>query len=94
MTKEKCAQKFPLGQTVITRNALDKLPPEDVTHALARHAAGDWGDVCKEDAKENEFSLEHGYRLLSVYHARDGTKFWIITEADRSATTVLLPEDY
>ena len=61
---------------------------------LARHLSGDWGEVCAEDAKENEFSLQHGFRLLSAYRLSDGTKIWIITEADRSATTFLLPEEY
>lgn len=86
--------KFPLGQVVITRNALDTLNAEDVHNALARHAGGDWGGVCEQDAKENELSLKEGFRLFSVYHDANGAKFWIITEADRSATTVLLPEDY
>jgi hypothetical protein len=86
--------KFPLGQTVITPNARDRLHPEDVPLALGRHATGDWGDVDEADRRENELSLTRGFRLLSVYHDRNGMKFWIITEADRSATTVLLPEDY
>jgi len=86
--------RFPLGQVVITRAAREKLLPEDVRLALERHWRGDWGDVSDADREENDFSLQHGYRLLSVYHADDGTKFWIITEADRSATTVLLPDDY
>jgi len=85
--------KFPLGQILITSNAVDTVPPEEVRKSLARHAAGDWGDVDEHDRKENEMSLREGYRLLSVYHAGD-QRFWIITEADRSATTVLLPEDY
>ena len=86
--------KFPLGQTVITSNAQGQLEPDDVLTALRRHAAGDWGDVDEHDRKENELSLREGFRLLSVYSDRNSTKFWIITEADRSATTVLLPEDY
>ena len=86
--------KFPLGQTVITRNALNTLTQEDVTKALASHVSGDWGDVCPEDAKENELALEKGFRLLSAYHAYDDAKFWVITEPDRSTTMVLLPEDY
>ena len=86
--------KFPLGQLVITPNALERLTSEDVQTALARHAAGDWGDVCEEDRQENELSLREGFRLFSVYHSAAGDKFWIITEADRSATTVLMPEDY
>lgn len=86
--------KFELGQTLITPQARDALHPEDVLGALCRHSSGDWGDVCDEDRQENEFSLSRYLRLLSVYHDRRGKKFWIITEADRSATTVLLPDDY
>jgi hypothetical protein len=88
--------RFPLGHVVITRNALDTLPSADVRAALGRHAACDWGDVCDEDRQENELSLREGFRLFSVYQTREtpSRKFWIITEADRSATTVLLPEDY
>ena len=86
--------KFPPGQIVITRNALDTLKQSDVHAALRRHLQGDWGDVDAEDRKANDSALVHAARLLSVYHAADGTKFWIITEADRSATTVLLPDDY
>lgn len=86
--------KFPLGQTVITPTARDRLHPEDVLVSLNRHAVGDWGDVCEADRQENEFSLPRDLRLFSVYHDRAGEKFWIITEADRSVTTVLLPEDY
>ena len=85
---------FELGQVVITANAKNVLPPDDVQKALQRHAAGDWGDVDEHDRKENELSLKEGFRLLSVYYTQDRTKFWIITEADRSATTILLPEDY
>ncbi|PWU19887.1 MAG: hypothetical protein C5B50_05505 [Verrucomicrobia bacterium] len=85
---------FPLGQTVITSNALRELNPEDTYSGLQRHARGDWGEVCPEDAEMNDLSLRDGNRLLSAYRDRNGTRFWIITEADRSATTVLLPEDY
>ncbi|MBL9169902.1 MAG: hypothetical protein JNN07_19355 [Verrucomicrobiales bacterium] len=87
-------EKFPLGQTVITANAQRSLNPDDVQIALSRHAHGEWGDVSEADFEENEFSLENGFRLLSVYRDRNGIKFWIITEADRSSTAVLLPEDY
>lgn len=90
----KTSSKFPLGQVVATPNALDALSQADILTALRRHAAGDWGDVSDEDRQENELSLVDGLRLLSVYHSAAGTKFWIITEADRSSTTVLLPEDY
>ena len=87
------SNSFPLGQTVITANAADALHPADVLDALRRHARGDWGEVCAEDAAENELSITEGFRLLSAYTDRNGVKFWIITEWDRSATTVLLPED-
>ena len=86
--------RFKLGRTVITANAQNTLHSEDVYACLCRHQSGDWGDVCKEDNQANEGALKHGGRLLSVYHDRQGTKFWIITEADRSVTTILLPEDY
>jgi hypothetical protein len=87
------AGRFPLGQLVITRNAAGRLTPEEIAAGIARHARGDWGDVGVEDAAENELSLREGFRLLSAY-GRGDRRFWIITEADRSATTVLLPEDY
>ena len=84
---------FPSGRIVITPNALTCLDFAVVQTSLARHLAGDWGDLDEHDRKENELSLEQGFRLLSAYQDR-GTKFWIITEADRSVTTVLLPDDY
>ncbi|MEK6703819.1 MAG: hypothetical protein AABZ53_16290 [Planctomycetota bacterium] len=83
-----------LGQTVITPGALSGVDPGDVATAIRRHASGDWGEVCKEDRLENELSLREGFRIMSVYTDRKGVKFWIITEADRSATTVLLPDEY
>lgn len=86
--------KFTLGQTLITPNAANTLVPADVQAALARHLHGDWGDCSDDDRAENEFALDKHLRLFSVYHDSNGVKFWIITEADRSATTVLLPEDY
>ena len=86
--------RFALGRTVITRGALDALEGEDVQAGIARHASGDWGDLCPEDQQANDDALRVGARLLSAYHTDCGRKFWIITEADRSATTVLLPEEY
>ena len=86
--------KFPLGQTVITPGARDTLNPEDVQAALRRHASGDWGDVGDADRRENELSLTQGFRLLSAYTLSNGTKLWIITEADRSATTLPFPSKY
>jgi hypothetical protein len=88
------AQKFLLGRTVITRGALQVLTSADVLDALIRHASGDWGDVCEEDKQANERSLRVGARLLSAYRSATGEKFWVLTEADRSVTTVLLPEEY
>ena len=85
---------FPLGQLVATPNALDHITQDDIMAALQRHAAGDWGDVCAEDKQSNDRAVVEGTRILSVYHAANGTKFWIITEAGFSATTILLPEDY
>ncbi len=85
---------FRLGQIVATPNALCRLSQDDITTAIGRHQAGDWGDLDDEDKRENKLSLENGFRLFSVYHAKCGVKFWIITEADRSATTILLPSEY
>ena len=86
--------RFPLGQLVITRNAAERLTDDDVQSALRRHAVGDWGELDKEDRQENDRSLAEGDRILSAYVAQESTRFWIITEADRSVTTILLPEDY
>ena len=61
---------------------------------LARHQQGDWGEISPEDATENAFSVAHGFRVLSAYGLRDGTRIWILTDADRSATTILLPDEY
>ena len=94
MSAREFKAKFQLGQIVSTPNALSRLTPEDILAAIQRHQAGDWGDVNGSDREENELSLRQGFRLISVYHAANGVKFWIITEADRSVTTVLLPEDY
>jgi hypothetical protein len=86
--------KFQLGNLVATPAALSALTHDDIMTAISRHVKGDWGEVCDEDREENERSLREGYRLLSVYHAANGTKFWLITEHDRSVTTILLPCDY
>ena len=91
---EKLRGKFELGRTMSTPGALAAIPPDEMLRAMRRHAAGDWGDCGVEDWDENELSLREGFRLFSVYHTAAGHKFWIITEADRSVTTVLLPEEY
>jgi len=88
--------KFELGQVVMTPGVSDVLltaqhvPPE----FLLRHKRGDWGDLCAEDRRENERSLRVGSRLLSSYRTRTEEKLWVITEWDRSVTTLLLPEEY
>jgi hypothetical protein len=87
-------RRFALGQIVATPNALARIPVDAVLAAFNRHRVCDWGDVCAEDFAANELALIEGTRLFSVFHTSGGVKFWIITEADRSVTTVLLPEDY
>jgi len=86
--------KFRLGKIVSTPNALNQLTQDDILLAIQRHQAGDWGNVGAHDRAANDQALVEGTRILSAYQAANGTKFWLITEADRSATTVLLPEDY
>lgn len=85
--------RFNPGRLMITRNARGTLPRGEVDTAINRHLSGDWGDVCKSDWQRNEQALRDGDRLLSVYQTQAGEKFWIITESDRSTTTVLLPSD-
>ena len=85
---------FPLGRTVITPAAKDSLHPQDVQTCPGRHAKGDWGELCEQDKGENAAALANGGRLFSVYHDRAAVKFFILTESDRSATTILLPEEY
>ena len=91
--------KFSLGRLLMTRGINDQVAENEafaklVTQSLKRHAMGDWGDLCPDDKAENELSLNEGYRLLSAYEAEGLPKIWIITEADRSATTVLFPDEY
>jgi len=84
----------PLGQIVATPNALSQIPSEEVLHGLQRHRTQDWGIVDPSDRAANDQALQEGTRILSAYRASNGITFWIITEADRSVTTILLPEDY
>jgi hypothetical protein len=88
------AAVFPLGTIIITTAALNALDGDEVQKALNRHHNGDWGKTCEQDRRENEIALAEGRRLFSVYRDRSTIKFYVITEADRSVTTVLLPEDY
>jgi hypothetical protein len=87
---------FPLGLIVATPGALAALEKSGQTPAefLARHTKGEWGELSEEDRKENQLSLQRGFRLLSSYRTHAGDKLWLITEADRSVTTLLLPEEY
>ncbi len=85
---------FPLGRLLITPAAQAVLTQEELLTALNRHSRGDWGKVGAEDRRENDLSLRQGFRILSAYETRAGETFWIITEADRSSTCVLLPSDY
>jgi hypothetical protein len=88
--------KFDPGRIVATPGALAAFEAsgEEPLAFLLRHVEGDWGELSLEDIRENERSLEHGWRLLSAYTLSTGVKFWIITEADRSSTCILLPPEY
>lgn len=88
---------FPLGQIVSTPGAIDALGTEAVSagELIQRHVSGDWGELSEDDRRENELSVEQGFRILSAYTLpRTNVKLWIITEADRSVTTLLLPDEY
>jgi hypothetical protein len=87
--------RFPLGQVVSTPAALDILEQSDSSarQLLAQHQSGNWGTISEDDQQVNEEALESGDRILSAYRV-EGTKLWIITEADRSSTTLLLPDEY
>src|SRR5262245_62362580 len=95
--------KFQLDRVVITRNAQAAIPHDEVLLAIKRHSRGDWGELDSHDVAENERSLQGSGRLFSAYRTRDGVRFYVITEGDRSVTnaktqhlvtTILLPEDY
>lgn len=92
-------QKFHLGQVVVTRGVSNfasiggHIYHPDIGVALMRHASGDWGEVCDEDKQANEQALINGDRLLSAYDVM-GKRIWIITEYDRSLTTILFPDEY
>ena len=101
-TTKKTFTPFSLGQIVATRGVIETVPSARMAECQARHRRGDWGNVCKEDAAENDLSTREGFRILSAY-AIDESKpakghgdncLWIITEADRSVTTFLLPDEY
>jgi hypothetical protein len=89
-------RKFHLGHHSLTPGAQWALLENNAspTEFLARHARGDWGDVSEHDRAENEFAIGKEFRIWSVYPLPDGEKIWVITEADRSRTTILLPDEY
>ena len=86
--------KFPLGRTVVTRGALSALSQDDILLSFLRHSVGDWGDLEAEDEAQNEKALATEGRLFSTYLSAMGIRFYVITECDRSVTTVLLPHEY
>lgn len=88
--------RFPLGRVVATLGALRALEKAEQLPAefLDRYAHGDWGELDAEDKQENEFSVAHGLRILSAYTTSVGDRIWVLTEANRSATTILLPSEY
>ncbi len=90
------AEPFALGGVVATPAALQAFADAEENYLpyLMRHAGGDWGDVCPEDASANDEARDAGERIISAYNLRCGTRVWIITEADRSSTCILLPEEY
>lgn len=87
---------FSPGQIVATPGVLSivRRTGEFLAPHLSRHLHGDWGELCDEDKATNDEALKNGYRLLSAYRLQDNTRIWLITEADRSVTTFLLPEEY
>jgi len=87
---------FALGTVVATPGALEAMGATGTTpgELLERHARGDWGELCAEDEDQNELGLLGGFRLMSAYRLPDGVTVWVITEADRSSTTFLLPDEY
>jgi|JI7StandDraft_1071085.scaffolds.fasta_scaffold539533_1 hypothetical protein len=94
MTVTVFGRLFALGQIVITRHAQNALSSRDLNEALIRHLEGDWGQVCESDRQLNDSAIQDGGRIMSEYCSSSGVRFWIITEYDRSVTTILLPSDY
>lgn len=86
---------FEFGRFVATRGAHHEMELHNINpfHLLTRHVNGDWGEVCEDDKKENELSVKEGFRIMSCYTVC-GVRFWLITEAGRSVTTILLPDEY
>ena len=92
-------KKFELGEVVMTRGIANYLESElfdtqQLSECVKRHESGDWGDLCDEDKRMNDYAIKYGDRILSAYTVGEDIKIWIITECDRSYTTILLPEEY
>ena len=87
---------FPLGNIYLTVGAREALQEanQEPYEFLSRHQKGDWGELCEDDKRENELSVKEGFRILSAYKTGSGLKVWVITEATREATTILLPSEY
>jgi hypothetical protein len=85
---------FQMGRTVVTANANESLSDADIRNALALHQSGKWGNIGFNDYRENNNALKNGSRILSAYVSGGGEKFWVLTEADRSCTTILMPDEY
>ena len=96
ITKKENKVLFAMGEVHLTIGAREALGESNqmANEFLARHQSGDWGIICEDDRKENELSVKEGFRILSAYKTSKGEKIWVITEADRSSTTCLLPSEY
>jgi hypothetical protein len=94
--KNRLLPKFSLERVVATPGALRALEQanQNPFEFLERHQVGDWGELCEEDKRENEFSVRNGFRILSAYRTRNNVKIWLITESDRSYTTLVRPHEY
>ena len=85
---------FPMGRIMVTHGVQATIDATELLIAICRHAHGDWGDVSEQDRASNDMALSGGRRIASTFRSSDGTKFWVITECDRSYTTILLPNEY
>jgi len=93
-TMKRYTVKVDVGRVFATPRVLSTIHEDDIFDAFLRHISGDWGEVDETDRIENDYALENSSRILSVYTDRNGVRLWIITEADRSATTILTPLEY
>ena len=94
MSRSVLVSRFEVGQVVITQGAASEVRSDEVFRGLVRHMSEDWGELEEFDWKQNDAAVEYGGRILSRYISSDGVTFWIITECDRTLTTILLPAEY